>query len=200
MGGDDDFPTRLAAATGDDGDGGDGLPPASSVVAGLLRPLRGADRSKGGHRYEAAATDRSVKRWVYTTDVSLRGVEATSKLVVFRRHGYVYAVHALEPESDGGLLSRFRGPASGYDAFDVDESAVDALAARRRKLAAAGVVERVTSVRPADGPAGFKLRFETGETSMMDAQSFSDGRDYVQTPLPDLALTVVGRERDWLAD
>jgi hypothetical protein len=198
--GDDDFPTRLAAATGDDGDGGDGLPPASSVVAGLLRPLRGAARSNGGRRYETAATDRSAKRWVYTTDISFCGVECTSKLVVFRRHGYVYAYHGLEPESDGGLLARFRGADSEYDAFDVDESAVDALEERRRELAAAGVVGQVTAVQPADGPAGFKLRFETGETSMMDAQSFTDGRDYVQTPLPDLALTVTERERGWLAD
>jgi hypothetical protein len=195
----DDFPTRLAAATGDDGDGGDGLPPASSVVAGLLRPLRGADRSPGGHEYEAAATDRSTKRWVYTTDVSFRGVECASKLVVFCRQGHVYATHGLDHDATGGLLARFRGPDSPYDAFDVEASVVERLEARRHELVEAGVVGRVTSVSPADGPAAFKLRFETGETSMMDAQSFTDGRDYVETPLPDVALTVVEKERDWLS-
>jgi hypothetical protein len=54
-------------------------------------------------------------------------------------------------------------------------------------------------VQAADAPAGFKLRFETAETSMMDAASFTDGRDYVAAPLPNVALAVVQAERDWLS-
>lgn len=194
----DDFPTRLAAATGDDDDEEADLPSASAVVAGLLRPLRGADRSPGGDRYEAASIDRSAKRYSFTADVEFRGVDCASKLVVFRKDGYVYAYHGLEPESGGGLLSRFRGSDSGYDAFDVDESDVDDLETRRRKLVSSAVVARMVAVQSADGPAGFKLRFETAATSMMDAASFTDGRDYVEAPLPDLALAILNEERDWL--
>jgi hypothetical protein len=194
----DDFPTRLAAATGDDdGDEAD-LPSASAVVAGLLRPLRGADRSPGGHRYEAASIDRSAKRYRFTADADFRGVDCTSTLVVFRKDGYVYASHDLASESGGGLLSRFRGSESGYDAFDVDPSLVDELASRRRKLVSSAVVDQMVAVQTADGPAGFKLRFETAATSMMDAESFTDGRDYVEVPLPDLALAVLKAERDYL--
>lgn len=196
--GEDDFPTRLAAATGDDDDEAD-LPSASAVVAGLLRPLRGADRSTGGDRYEAASVDRSANRYSFTADVEFAGVDCTSKLVVFREDGYVYAYHGLEPESGGGLLSRFRGSDSDYDAFGVEESAVEGLETRRRKLVASAVVARMVAVQAADGPAGFKLRFETAETSMMDAASFTDGRDYVEAPLPDVALAVLQAERDWLS-
>jgi hypothetical protein len=196
--GEDAFPTRLAAATGEDDDEAD-LPSASAVVAGLLRPLRGADRSPGGDRYEAASVDRSAKRYAFTADVAFCGVDCTSKLVVFRKDGYVYAVHGLEPESDGGLFSRFPGSDSAYDAFGVDDADVEDLETRRRKLVAAAVVSRMVSVRSADGPAGFKRRFETAETSMMDAASFTDGRDYVAAPLPNVALAVVQAERDWLS-
>lgn len=194
----DDFPTRLAAATGDDDAEDADLPSASAVVAGLLRPLRGADRSPGGHRYEAASIDRSAKRYVFTSDVSFRGVDCTSKLAVFRKDGYVYAYHGLEPESGSGLLSRFRGSDSGYAAFDVDDAVVDDLEARRRKLVSSAVVDQMVAVQSADGPGGFKLRFETAATSMMDAESFTDGRDYVEAPLPDVALAVLKEERDRL--
>jgi len=194
----DDFPTRLAAATGDDDEQDADLPSASAVVAGLLRPLRGADRSPGGERYETDTVDRSAGRYSFTADVKFCGVECTSKLLVFRKDGYVYAVHGLEPSSSGGLLSRFRGSDSEYEAFDVDESVVDDLERRREKLVSSAVVDRMVAVRSADGPGGFKLRFETAATSMMDAESFTDGRDYVQSPLPDVALAVLKQERDFL--
>jgi len=194
----DDFPTRLAAATSDDDEDDADLPSASAVVAGLLRPLRGADRSAGGHRFETASVDRSDKRYAFTADVDFRGVDCTSKLVVFRKDGYVYAYHGLEPESGGGLLSRFRGSDSGYDAFDVDAAVVGELETRRRKLVSSVVAARMVAVQSADGPVGFKLRFETAATSMMDAPSFTDGRDYVEVPLPDLALAVLTEERDFL--
>ena len=194
----DDFPTRLAAATGDDDEEDADLPSASAVVAGLLRPLRGADRSPGGHRYDAASIDRSAKRYSFTADVVFQGVDCTSKLVVFRKDGYVYAYHGLEPESGGGLLSRFRGSDSGYDAFDIDDSVAESLETRRTKLVSSAVVDQMVAVQSADGPVGFKLRFETAATSMMDAESFTDGRDYVKTPLPDVAMAVLKQERDYL--
>jgi hypothetical protein len=195
----DDFPTRLAAATGDGDDAQDAdLPSASAVVAGLLRPLRGADRSAGGERYEADTVDRSAGRYSFTADVTFRGVDCESRLAVFRKDRYVYAVHGLEPSSSGGLLSRLRGSDSTYDTFDVPASAVADLEQRRRELVSSTVVDRLVAVRSADGPGGFTLRFETAASSMLAAESFTDGRDYVRSPLPDVALAVLGEERDAL--
>jgi len=56
-------------------------------------------------------------------------------------------------------------------------------------------VNRVTTARTTADPAGFELRFETSETSMVTVTGYDDGRDYLLVPLPDLALRAVVAER-----
>ena len=192
---DDDFPTRLAASMGDDGDSGDGLPTPSAVVAGVLAPLRGADKSPGGHRFDVEGTDHAEKRYTFTCDVGFAGEDCTARLVVYREDGHVYARHGVHPPNSGGLLSRVRGRGDGYDALGVDADVAAKLAKRRQKLVADGIVNRVTTARSTDDPAGFELRMETAETSMVTVTGYDDGRDYLLVPLPDLALRAVVAER-----
>lgn len=192
---DDDFPTRLAASMGDDGDGGDGLPTPSAVVAGVLAPLRGADKSPGGHRFDVAETDHSEKRYVFTCDVGFAGEDCTARLVVYRENGHVYARHGIQPPDSGGLLSRVRGSDDGYGALDVGTEVAAELAERRGNLVDDGIVNRVTTARTTDDPAGFELRMETSETSMVTVTGYDDGRDYLFVPLPDLALRAFVAER-----
>ncbi|WP_232703035.1 hypothetical protein [Halobacterium wangiae] len=192
---DDDFPTRLAAAMGDDGDGGDGLPTPSAVVAGVLAPLRGAEKSPGGHRFDVESTDHAEKRYTFTCDVGFAGENCTARLVVFREDGHVYARSGVEPPESGGLLSRVRGSDDGYDALGVDADVAAGLAERRKRLVEDGIVNRVTTARTTEDPAGFELRFETSETSMVTVTGYDDGRDYLAVPLPDLALRAVVAER-----
>ncbi|MFB6270473.1 MAG: hypothetical protein ABEH83_11040, partial [Halobacterium sp.] len=153
--GEDDFPTRLAAATGDDDDGGEGLPSPSAVVAGLLAPLRGAEKTRGGKRYETAGADHAEKRYAFSCGVALAGTDCTSRLVVRRDDGYVYARHGVHPPDTGGLLSRVRGKKTGYAALGVDTDRAARLAKRRRRLVADGVDSRVATVRATDDPVGF---------------------------------------------
>jgi hypothetical protein len=192
---DDEFPTRLAAATGDDGDGDNGLPAPSAVVAGVLAPLRGADKSPGGHRFEAGETDHTEKRYAFTCDVGFAGEDCTARLVVYREDGHVYARHGVHPPDSGGLLSRVRGSDDGYDALGVDADVAARLAKRRRQLVEDGIANRVTAPRTTDDPAGFELRMETSETSMVTVTGYDDGHDYLLVPLPDLALRAVVAER-----
>lgn len=191
----DDFPTRLAAATGDDEDGGEGLPKPSAVVAGVLAPLRGADQSSGGDRFSVESTDHEAKRYAFTCDVEFGGEHCLSRLVVFRDQGYVYASHALDAPDSGGLLSRIQGSDDGYGALGVDPDVVDELTKRRYGLVTDGIVGRVTTARTTDDLVGFELRFDTAETSMFTAEDYTDGRDYLRVPLPDLALHAVVAER-----
>lgn len=191
----DDFPVRLAAAMGEDGDGGDGLPTASAVVAGVLAPLRGSDRSTGGGEFEVESTDHAEKRYTFTCEVGFGGERCTARLVVYRKHGYVYARHGLHPTDSGGLLSRIRGRSGGYDALGVDAECASELAERRDNIISEGVVDRVTTTRTTDDPVGFELRFETAATSMLTVTGFADGRDYLSVPLPDLALRALVAER-----
>ncbi|MGB9964643.1 hypothetical protein [Halobacterium sp. CBA1126] len=191
----DDFPTRLAAYTGDDADDGEGLPSPSAVVAGVLAPLRGAEKSPGGARFAVAETSHAEKRYAFTTRVELANTDCTARLVVRREDGYVYARHAVRPLETGGLLARVRGGGSGYDALDVDADAVSTLAKRRRKVVADGVDSRVVTPRITDDPVGFELRFETADTAVLSVTGYADGRDYLSVPLPDLALRAVAAER-----
>ncbi|MCG1004193.1 MULTISPECIES: hypothetical protein [Halobacterium] len=191
----DDFPTRLAAYTGDDADGGEGLPSPSAVVAGLLAPLRGADKSPGGKRFDVAETSHADKRYAFACPVELAGTDCTARLVVRREDGYVYAKHGVHPPESGGLLSRVRGPSTGYTALDVNSDRVAALAKRRRKVVADGTDSRVVTPRLTDDPVGFELRFETAETAVLSVTGYSDGTDYLGVALPDLALRAVATER-----
>ncbi|MFC3477552.1 hypothetical protein [Halobacterium litoreum] len=191
----DDFPVRLAAAMDEDGDGGDSLPKASAVVAGLLAPLRGFDKSTGGREFEAESADHAENRYAFTCEVGFGGQRCIARLAVYQKHGYVYARHGLHPTDSGGLLSRIRGRSSSYDALGVDPECASALAERRAKIVAEGVEDRVTTTRTTDDPVGFELRFETAATSMLTVTGFSDGRDYVSVPLPDLALRALVAER-----
>lgn len=190
----DDFPTRLAAYTGDDDSGGTGLPSPGAVVAGVLAPLRGADKTRGGRRFDLTASDHAEKRYAFATPVPLAGADCTARLVVRREDGYVYARHGVHPPDSGGLLSRVRGRASGYAALDVDARA-SRLAERRRRVVADGIDSRVVTPRTTDDPVGFELRMETAETSMLTVSGYGDGRDYLSVPLPDLALRAVAAER-----
>lgn len=194
----DDFPTRLAAYTGDDDGDDDGLPSPGAVVAGVLAPLRGADQSRGGDRFDVTDTDHAAKRYAFAASVPFAGADCTAGLVVRRDDGYVYARHAVEPPDSGGLLSRVRGRASGYAALDVDADRAARLAERRHRVVTDGVDSRVAAVRVTDDPAGFELRLETSETSMLTVSGYADGRDYLSVPLPDLALRAVAAERDAL--
>lgn len=194
----EDFPTRLAAYTGDDADSGEGLPSTSAVVAGVLAPLRGADKSPGGKHFDVAETSHADKRYAFTCPVELAGTDCTARLVVRREDGYVYARHGVHPPETGGLLSRVRGGKSGYDALGVDSDLVARLAKRRRNVVASGVDTRVTTPRITDDLVGFELRFETADTAVLSVTGYADGRDYLSVPLPDLALRAVAAERDVL--
>jgi len=194
----DDFPTRLAAFTGDDADGGEGLPSPSAVVAGVLAPLRGAEKTSGGERFDAAETDHTERRYAFSCPVELAGADCTSRLVVRHEDGYVYASYGVHPPQSGGLLSRVRGSKTGYDALDVKPDRVARLAKRRRKAVAGGIDKRVVTPRLTDDSVGFELRLETAETAVLSVTGYGDGRDYLSVPLPDLALRAVAAERDAL--
>ncbi len=105
------------------------------------------------------------------------------------------ARHGVHPPESGGLLSRVRGGKSGYDALGVDADLVARLAKRRRKVVANGVDSRVATPRMTDEPVGFELRFETADTAVLSVTGYTDGRDYLSVPLPDLALRAVAAER-----
>ncbi|WP_336036083.1 hypothetical protein [Halobacterium yunchengense] len=195
---DDEFPTRLAAFTGDDDGDAAGLPSPGAVVAGVLAPLRGADQSRGGGRFEVADTDHAAKRYAFAAPVSFAGADCTARLDVRREDGYVYARHAVLPPDRGGLLSRVRGAPAGYAALDVDADRASRLAERRRRVVADGVDSRVVTARLTDDPVGFELRLETAETAVLTVSGYGSGRDYLQVPLPDLALRAVAAERDAL--
>lgn len=191
----DDFPTRLAAYHGDDDGDGEGLPSPGAVLAGLLWPIRGTDRSAAGDRY--AASDAGRGDYAYACEVPFAGEDCTSRLGVRREDGYVYARHALVPPNSGSLLARVRGGTSGYDALGVDD--VEDLVAARRRAVASGLDTRVATPRTTADPVGFELRFETRETGPpLSVTAYDDGRDYLSTPLPDLAVRAVRAERDAL--
>ncbi|WP_232686683.1 hypothetical protein [Halobacterium zhouii] len=191
----DDFPTRLAAFTGDDDSDSDGLPSPGAVLAGVLSSLRGADRSSASERFDPIETSHENHRYAFACLVEFAGSECTARLVVRREDGYVYARFTVQPPDTGGLLDRVRRR-TGYDALGVDASLVDRLAAVRRRVVARGMDTRVTTARTTEDPVGFELRFETAETGpSLSATDYDDGRDYLETPLPDLALRAVDAER-----
>lgn len=195
----DDFPTRLAAYTGDDDSDSEGLPSPGAVLAGVLSPLRGAERSTASGRFEPAETSHEDHYYAFECALDFAGEECTARLDVRRDDGYVYARFAVEPPESGGLLGRVRGHDSGYDALDVDADRRDRLVDARRRVVASGMDNRVTTARATEDPVGFELRFETSETGpSLSATSYDDGRDYLGTPLPDLALRTVDAERDVL--
>lgn len=191
----DDFPTRLAAFTGDDEDGGEGLPSPSAVVAGVLASLRGANQTRGGKRFTVAESDHADKRYAFACPVDFANADCTARVVVRREDGYVYARHAVHPPDTGGLLSRVRGASSGYAALGVDSDRAAALAKRRHRVVSDGIDSRVATARLTDDPVGFELRFETAETAVLSVTGYGDGRDYLTVPLPDLALRAVAAER-----
>lgn len=191
----EDFPTRLAAFTGDDDGDSDGLPSPAAVLAGVLSSLRGADRSPASARFEPVEASHQDHRYAFAAAVEFAGSDCTARLDARRDAGYVYARFAVEPPAPGTLLDRVRRR-TGYDALGVDPELVDRLAAVRRRVVGGGVDTRVTTARTTDDPVGFELRFETRETGpSLTATEYDDGRDYLGTPLPDLALRAVDAER-----
>lgn len=195
----DDFPTRLAAHTGDDDDDSEGLPSPGAVLAGVLSPLRGADRSTASERFDPAETSHEKHRYAFACPLEFAGSDCTARLDARREDGYVYARFAVQPPDAGGLIDRVRGRNEGYDALGVDPGLVERLAAVRRRVVARGMDTRVTTARTTEDPVGFELRFETRETGpSLSATEYDDGRDYLGTPLPDLALRAVDAERDVL--
>lgn len=194
----DDFPTRLAAFTGDDDSDSEGLPSPGAVLAGVLSSLRGVDRSAASRGFEPAETSHEDHRYAFTCPVEFAGSDCIARLDVRRDEGYVYARFAVQPPDSGGLLDRVRRR-TGYDTLGVDSDVVDRLVAVRRRVVANGMDNRVTTARTIDEPVGFELRFETSETGpSLSATDYDDGRDYLGRPLPDLALRAVDAERDVL--
>lgn len=194
----DDFPTRLAAFTGDDDGDSEGLPSPGAVLAGVLSSLRGAERSAAAERFEAVETSHENHHYAFACPVEFVSTDCTARLDVRRDDGYVYARFAVQPPDSGGLLDRIRRR-TGYDALGVESGLVERLANARRRVVASGMDNRVTTARTTDDPVGFELRFETQETGpSLSATGYDDGRDYLTTPLPDLALRAVDAERDVL--
>ena len=195
----DDFPTRLAAYTGDDDSDSEGLPSPGAVLAGVLAPIRGADRSASSERFEPVETSHEDHHYAFDCALEFAREECTARLDVRRDDGYVYARFAVQPPDSSGLLARVRGRDTGYDAFGVDAGLVHRLVDARRRVVASGMDNRVTTARTTEDPVGFELRFETSETGpSLSATDYDDGRDYLGTPLPDLALRAVDAERDVL--
>ena len=195
----DDFPTRLAAFTGDDDSDSEGLPSPGAVLAGVLSPLRGADRSAASGRFEPTETSHEDHRYAFACPLEFAGSDCTAHLDARRGEGYVYARFAVRPPDSGGLLDRVRGRDTGYDALGVDAELLERLVDARRRVVAGGMDTSVTTARATEDPVGFELRFETHETGpALSATGYDDGRDYLTTPLPDLALRAVDAERDVL--
>lgn len=194
----DDFPTRLAAFTGDDDSDSEGLPSPGAVLAGVLSSLRGADRSVASERFDSTETSHEDHRYAFTCPLEFAGSDCTARLDARREDGYVYVRFAVQPPDAGGLLDRVR-QRTGYDALGVDHALLERLAAVRRRVVARGMDTRVTTARTTEDPVGFELRFETAETGpSLSATDYDDGRDYLETPLPDLALRAVDAERNVL--
>jgi hypothetical protein len=194
----EDFPTRLAAFTGDDDSDSDGLPTPGAVLAGVLSSLRGTDSSAASERFEPVETSHEDHHYAFACPVTFADSDCTARLDVCSDGRYVYARFSVQPDDSGGLLDRVRRR-SGYDALGVDTDRLGRLVTARRRVVARGMDNRVTTARTIDEPVGFELRFETSETGpSLSVTDYDDGRDYLGTPLPDLALRAVDAERDVL--
>jgi len=92
--------------------------PTATVATGYRRRRRSSRACSrrsagrevpGGHRFDVESTDHAEKRYSFTCDVGFAGEDCTTRLVVSREDGHVYARSGVEPPESGGLLSRVRG-------------------------------------------------------------------------------------------
>ena len=195
MAGDDPFPTRYVVPQ-DDGEERGPLPSPGSLVVNIGASFT-TDARGQGRRFDQTVFVHSDGHNRFEAVLPFGDDEYTSVVDVGADpDGYVLVTHRLEPPAETGILASLRGDADLYSRFDVSSSLAAKHRKRRSSFLEAHIDSRVVRCRVPMDAGAFDLRFETSDTApALDVEPRSDVSEYIETSLPELAVSVASFEK-----